>query len=52
VKWFSIMILRVYAKESKRIIFSHIITSLRESASIENQNQMKLDQIGSPLFFG
>lgn len=33
VKWFSIMILGVYATESKRIIFSHIITSLKESAA-------------------
>jgi hypothetical protein len=35
------VILRVYAKESKRII------SLRESTPIENQNKMELYQIGS-----
>jgi hypothetical protein len=31
-------------KESKRIPSSHIITSLIESISIENQNQMELYQ--------
>jgi hypothetical protein len=34
------VILRIYAKESKRITFSHKITFLSESISIENQNQM------------
>jgi hypothetical protein len=33
VKWFSIVILRVYAKELKRIIFNHGVTFL-ESTSI------------------
>jgi len=33
VKWFSNEILRVYAKESKRISFSHRIISLRELES-------------------
>jgi len=41
------MISRVYAKESKRITFSHGITSLRESVSIENQNQMERYQTGA-----
>jgi hypothetical protein len=40
------MISRVYTKESKRITFSHRITSLKELASIENQNQMELYQTG------
>ena len=43
MKWFSIVI---YVKESKRITFSHKITSLRESASINNQNQIELYQTG------
>jgi hypothetical protein len=30
-KLFSVLILRVYSRESKRITFSHIITSDRES---------------------
>jgi hypothetical protein len=42
------VILRVYAKESKRITFSHKITSLKESAFIKNQNQMELYQIIGP----
>jgi hypothetical protein len=40
------MISRIYPKESKRITFSHRITSLKESASVENQNQMELYQSG------
>jgi len=46
------MILRVYAKESKRITFSHGITSLGESASIENQNQRELYQTGPKFVEG
>jgi hypothetical protein len=38
------VILRVYAEETKRITFSHIITSLKELASIENHNQIELYQ--------
>ena len=46
VKWFSILVLSVYARESKWITFHHRITSLRESAPIENQNQVELYQTG------
>jgi hypothetical protein len=44
------MILRVYAGESKRITFSHRITSLRESAPTENQDQLELYQTGPKKF--
>jgi hypothetical protein len=38
VKWFSIVILSLYAKESKKIIFNLIITSPEnQGAQLENQ---------------
>ena len=40
---------KVYARESKRVTFNHRITSLRESAPIENQNQMELTKQSLPL---
>jgi hypothetical protein len=51
-KWFSIVISKVYAKESKRITFIHRSTSLRESASIENQNQIESEACRLLLLLG
>jgi hypothetical protein len=50
LKWFSIVILRVCTKESKRITFSHRNHFSQRITSIENQNQMELYQTGPKWF--
>jgi hypothetical protein len=40
------LILRIYAKKSKRITFSHTIISIRELTSANNHNHLDVYQTG------